>query len=331
MNLKNILYNNNLFYLAAIEGNSRLVQNLVDKGYPKSINDIPRKIRKNTPLEELNKVLSSYINSTTILIKDLIQHSSSNNILLECLTYFILNNKIKSIEREYKNFAGQAFFYGNIEAFNILCDILGKEQLCKPHQLLWYIHQARRNTSLTKTERNRLTKYIEDIGVDWQDAKLSLIRWANIHRTLEDFKYFYSKRKNGLNGSKNQSIILRKELSGCIEMFLFNSMSIEKNLTEPVLDYIAKLKEFSTQNDYEGYMLIIRKSYKIAKQLNISTHFIDNYFHILLQKNPKMIDEISKSKAKVPQLNNLIDKAKLNKKLSLAFKTNKIKNKTLKI
>jgi hypothetical protein len=44
-----------------------------------------------------------------------------------------------------------------------------------------------------------------------------------------------------------------------------------------------------------------------------------------------MIDEISKSKAKVPQLNNLIDKAKLNKKLSLAFKTNKIKNKTLKI
>ena len=95
MNLKNILYNNNLFYLAAIEGNSRLVQNLVDKGYPKSINDIPRKIRKNTPLEELNKVLSSYINSTTILIKDLIQHSSSNNILLECLTYFILNNKNK--------------------------------------------------------------------------------------------------------------------------------------------------------------------------------------------------------------------------------------------
>jgi hypothetical protein len=319
MSLKTIHYNNNLLYLAAIENNIEsisMVNNLFNRGYPKSLNEISNKIKKTGSKEDLNKVITSYHNATVHLIKDLIKHPKDFQMLTHCLYFLIKNEKFKWIYREAQSICGEAFYYGNIKAFELLCDVLGKEHLCDQKSLLWYLHQARRNKALSKKVKEELCTYIEGFGIDWSKANLCLVRWANMNRSLEDFQYFYNKRKSGLRNNPQNQQILKKELSKSIEAFLLWSIDVETNLHNPILTYIANRKEFTRVNPYEGYWVILRKCFSISRHFEVDFTAMEVFFHRLLNSDPNVIKYLSKSKARIPQFNNIIEKVKLKEKLS---------------
>lgn len=315
MNLKTIIYNNNLLYLAAIENNIQLVDSLFNRGYPKSLKEVSSKF-KDASKDELNKVIASYHNATIHLIKELVKDSENLPMLTHCLYYLIKYEKFKWIQKESSSICGQAFHNANIDAFELLCKVFGKDGLCENKSLLWYIHQAKRNKSLSKRVRDDVSSYIENLGLDWSKAEQVLVRWANMNRNLEDFQYFYNKRKEGLKNNPQGEKILRKELTKCIETFLLWSVDVEGNLQNPLLIHIATRKEFIALNPYEGYWVILRKCYQLSKHFEIDYSAMETFFQNLLNNNPDLIFHLSKSKAKIPQLNSLIEKIKLKEKLS---------------
>ena len=320
MNLKTFEYNNNLLYLSAMEGNKELLSQLLEKGYPKSIKDIPKKVKKTTTPEELLKISKSYNNATYVLIKNLIETHKNISTLNICLKAFVRENKFLSIKLHHQILGGLAFYHGNLKAFELLCEVLGKEEMCTNTNLLWYIHQAKRNRLLSKRRKEILTEYLEKIGINWSEAKFCLVRWANIHRDLEDFKYFYNNRKKSLKNNPSKQKIIKRELSNCIERFLISAMDIENNIQKSALEYIATRSEFTKKNPYEGYLTIIRKSYRIASYMQLNTYFIEEYIHLLIKKEPNIINYFTKSNVRVPQLFSFIEKINLHKKLSMTLK-----------
>lgn len=316
MNLKTLHYNNNLLYLAAIENNIDMVNNLFSRGYPKSLKDTSAKLKQASSNEDVNKVVTSYHNATVNLIKNLVKHQHHFQMLTHCLYHLVKNEKFKWIHREHQSICSQAFYYGNTKAFDLLCDVFGKEKLCESKALLWYIHQARRNKLLSKKAKEDLCLYIESLGIDWSQADMCLVRWAKMNRNLEDFQYFYQKRKEGLKSVGANTNTLRKELSKCIESFLSWSIDVENNLKNPLLNHIATRKEFTKINPYEGYWVILRKSYKLSNYFEVDTLAMEDFFQNLLNDHPDLIKHTSKSKIKIPQLNNMIEKINLKEKLS---------------
>lgn len=315
MNLQTIIYNNNLLYLAALENNLQLVDNLFNRGYPKSLKEVPSKL-KEVGTEELNKVSSSYNNATINLIKELVKYPQQLPMLTHSLYYLIKSDKSKSIVKDFQSICGHAFYYGNLKAFELFCQVFGKDELCDNKSLLWYIHQAKRNKTLSKKAKDEICNYVENLGLDWSKSEQTLVRWANMNRNLEDFQYFYHKRKESLKTHPQNDRILRKELSKCIEAFLLWSVDVESNLQSPLLSYIATRKEFTRLNPYEGYWVILRKCYQLSKNFQIDYLAMETFFQNLLNNNPDLIFHLSKSKAKIPQLNSIIEKIKLKEKLS---------------
>ncbi len=315
MHIKKYEYNNNLLYLAAIEGNMDLVSQLINKGYPKSVNEIPKTIKNQFSNTDLNRLIKSFHNSTIILINHLLEKESNSEILVLCLKSFLHNKKIASTNKHYQNWGGISFYHGNIKGFEILCEIFGKDNFSKNNHLLWYIHQCKKNPILTHKKKKLLTDYIEKIGIDWNEANLCLVRWANTNRTITEFNYFYNKRKNALKKQPNGKMLLKKELSKSIEKFLFYNLDLEVNLKNPILNRIASCSELNQKSPYEGYWIILRKIYKISSLMNLKTEFIENYFYSLLKTHPKMINTMTNSKVRIPELFSVIEKIKLNQKL----------------
>jgi hypothetical protein len=315
MNLQTIIYNNNLLYLAALENNTQLVDNLFNRGYPKSLKEIPSKF-KELGGDDLNKVSLSYDSATINLLKELVKHPQQLPMLTHCLYYWIKNDKFKWFNKEFQIICGHAFYYGNLKAFELFCQIFNKDELCDNKSLLWYVHQAKRNKALSKKTKDELCLYIENLGLDWSKADQTFVRWANMNRTLDDFQYFYHKRKESLKNHPQNEKIIRKELTKCIESFLQWSVDVESNLHNPLLTYIATRKEFTKLNPYEGYWVILRKCYQLSKHFPIDDLAMETFFQKLLSSNPDLIFHLSKSKAKIPQLNSLIEKMKLKEKLS---------------
>lgn len=315
MNLQTIIYNNNLLYLAALDNNIQLVDSLFNRGYPKSLKEIPSKF-KDVATEELNKINFSYNTATVGLVKDLIGNQQQLSMLTHCLFHLVKNDKFKLISKEFQTICGHAFYYGNLKAFELLCQVFNKSELCENKSLLWYIHQTKRSKVLSKKNKDELCLYIENLGVDWSKAEQTLVRWANMNRTLEDFQYFYQKRKESLKNHPQGERFMRKELAKCIESFLIWSVDIESNLQSPLLSYIATRKEFTKLNPYEGYWVILRKCYQLSKHFQIENLAMETFFQNLLNNNPDLIFHLSKSKAKIPQLNSIIEKIKLKEKLS---------------
>jgi hypothetical protein len=315
MNLQTIIYNNNLLYLAALENNLQLVDSLFSRGYPKSLRDIPSKF-KDVGNEELNKVTSSYNNGTISLVKDLLKNSQQLPMLTHCLYHLVKNDKFKGIMKEFQTICGNAFYYGNLKAFELFCQVFGRDELCDNKSLLWYIHQVKRSKAISKKSKDEICSYVENLGLDWAKAEHTLVRWANMNRNLEDFQYFYHKRRDALKSHPQNDRIIRKELAKCIEAFLLWSVDVESNLQSPLLGYIATRKEFTRLNPYEGYWVILRKCYQLSKHFQIDYLAMETFFQTLLNKYPDLIFHLSKSKAKIPQLNSIIEKIKLKEKLS---------------
>jgi hypothetical protein len=319
MHLSEIIsHNNNLFYIEAfVNNNIQMVNYLHSRGYPQSFQDISKKEQREFSVQDINTVNESYKMATFHLIRDLCKDVKYLPVLEKCLDY--VGKTLNFKENEHRIVASAAVSNGNIEAFDLICNFFYTENLNQPKHLLWYIHDARRS-KLPKKEKEHLCNYLESLGLDWGSASDCLTRWANSHRKLDDFKYFYNKRRAAIKNSNK----LKNEMVYAIESFL-KIYDLETNLREPVLDFIATRPEFITKdNPYGGYFTIIKKAYRVAEKLDLDYDPVEQYFKYLLSKHGDI--EAYLNKAKIPELQDNVAKILLKEKLDKGLNYSSVKN-----
>ncbi len=316
MNLKTLYYNNTLLYLSAVENRFSLVENLILKGYPKNIKEIPYKIRKTLSLEEQNKIIISYNNAFNAVLKQLIENTKNNQLIYNFLNNQIKQNPKSSIKR-LKHHIGDCFLYNNLEAFHIFVEVLGPQNTLDNRSLQWYCYQIFRGNNSDSSKR-KLISFIENHNVDWSNADFCFERCINFSIQPKYIEYIYQKRKTALG--KSSSIILRKNIISAMSSAFLQEINTSKNINNPILDYLANKPEFTKKNPYDGYLWILRKSLLVYSKTYQNINYIEDYLVDLYNKKPGCIKYFYQNKKKVPKLKETIEKLYLLTKLEESLK-----------
>jgi hypothetical protein len=327
MNLKMLYYNNTLLYLSAIENRFSLVESLILKGYPKNLNEIPYKIRKTINIEEQNKILISYNNAFNTVLKQLIENAKHNQLIKIFLQNQLSQNP-KSASKLIKHHTGDCFFYNNLEAFHIFVDLLGKENTLDNQSLQWYCYQILRGNS-SDSSKKKLLSFLDTHKIDWKHADFCFERCINFSIQPKYIDYIYQKRKQAL-GSES-SLILRKNIISSMGSAFIQEINTNKNINNPILEYLANKPEFTKKHPYEGFLWILRKALLVYSKTYQNIQYLEDYLINLYIKHPDSIEYLYKNKKKVSQLKETIDKLYLKHKLTESLRVKPSLVKKLKI
>lgn len=317
MNLKTLYYNNTLLYLSALENRFTLVESLILKGYPKNFKEIPQKIRRTLNIEEQNKILISYNNAFNSVLRETIKNGKNNHLIKIFLNEQIKFNQ-KSSFKLIKHHVGDCFLYNNLDAFHIFVEILGKENTLDNHSLQWYCYQIFRSNISDKSKKTLLS-FIEKNNIDWSQADFCFERCINFSIPLKYIEYIYKKRKEALG--KNGETILRKNIISAMSSAFLQDISANKNINNPILDYLAQKPELTQKNAYDGYLWILRKSLLVYSKTYQNVSYIEDYLISLYNRKPDCIKHLHKNKKKVPKLKETIDKLYLLTALNESLKS----------